>query len=288
MPELWTVKRLLEWTTDFFKKKNFDTPRLEAEILLAAAMNVKRIALYTAYDSEPADAQRTVFRGFVKRRGAGEPAAYLVGYREFYSLPFKVDKRVLIPRPETESLVLEGIDYLKTLPEGTTPSVIDIGTGSGAVAVSLAKNLPKKSNNAKITAVDISADALTVAKENAAKNGVADKIEFVQSDLLTNVNGTFDLILSNPPYVSKAQYDALPVDVKNYEPQLALLSGETGTEVIERIIVQAKEKLNSGGALFIEGSPFLLPAVEKMLNNWHNVRIINDNAGLNRIITATR
>lgn len=286
--EQWTVKRLLEWTTDFFKKKEIDTPRLDAEILLAAAMNVKRIDLYTAFESEPSEQARTVFRDFVKRHGNGEPAAYLVGFREFYSLPFKVDKRVLIPRPETEHLVLEASDFLNALPAGAQPRIADIGTGSGAVAVALAKNLPKHINVTKIIAADISSEALTLAEENALQNGAGDRIEFVLSDLLTNLSGMFDVLLSNPPYISREEYDALPIGIRDYEPRGALLAGERGTEVIEQLIVQAADKLNVGGALFLEGSPMILPTVAKMLSNWHNVRIVKDNAGLQRIIAAVR
>jgi release factor glutamine methyltransferase len=289
-PEIWTIKRLLEWTTDFFKKKGFDTPRLEAEILLSTAMHIKRIALYTQFESEPTETQRTAFREFVKRRGSGEPVAYLAGFREFYSLPFNVDKRVLIPRPETEHLVLEAIDFLKTLPEGTNVHVADVGTGSGAIAVALAKNAPKNVS-VKITAVDISSEALTAAKENAEQNGIAEKITFVQSDLFNNVQEKFGLIISNPPYVSQAEYDALPPDVKNFEPRQALLAGEKGTEIIEKLIEQAEKILNAKGLLLIEGSPMILPSLASQLEasgRWYGVRIINDNAGLQRIIAANK
>jgi release factor glutamine methyltransferase len=284
--ETWTVKRLLEWTTDFFKKKGIDTPRLEAEILLSAAMKIKRIELYTNFETEPAEPQRTVFREFVKRRGTGEPTAYLVGFKEFYSISFKVNRNVLIPRPETEQLVLETLDILKSFPVGSNPAVCDVGTGSGAVAVALAKNWSKSLQPAKIAAVDISPEALAVAKENAASNGVADRIEFYCSDLLTEVAGPFDVIVSNPPYVSQSEYDALPDDVKNFEPRLALLAGPKGTEIIERLAVQAAKKLVSGGYFLLEVSPMIAESVAVILGTWQEVRILKDNAGLQRFIIS--
>ena len=182
--ETWTVNRLLAWTRDFFKKKGIDKPQLEAEILLAHAMSIKRIELYTAYEGEPTEAQRTIFRDYVKRRGNGEPTAYLTGSREFYSLRFNVDRNVLIPRPETEDLVLQTLDTINTYSKDTAPIIADVGTGSGIIAVTLAKNLAKHLTAAKIIAVDISAEALKIAKHNAEIHGVADQIEFRQSDLL--------------------------------------------------------------------------------------------------------
>ncbi len=289
--------RLLQWTADFFQKKSLDTPRLEAEILLAAAMQVKRIELYTRFDSEPSEAQRAQFREFVKRRGTGEPVAYLVGHKEFYSIPFQVDRNVLIPRPETEQLVLETLDILQAMPAGSEAAICDVGTGSGAITIALAvslsnaknrrKNTPNSMVAAKLTAVDLSEPALAVARRNAEKNGVADKIEFVHSDLLQAVTGPFDMIVSNPPYVSQAEYDALSADVKNFEPQSALLAGPKGTEIMERLVQEAAAKLKPGGYLLLEGSPMIADAMETLLHEhqpqeWSDVRILKDTAGLRR------
>jgi len=196
--ETWTVNRLLAWTRDFFKKKGIEKPQLEAEILLAHAMKIKRIELYTAFESEPTDAQRTIFRDFVKRRGNGEPAAYLVGSKEFFSLPFKVDRNVLIPRPETEDLVLQTLDTIKTF--ANSPVIADVGTGSGIIAVAIAKNLPKHLSEAKIIAVDISTEALHLARSNTEVNGVAERIEFRQSDLLEQIPETLDVIEQSAVY----------------------------------------------------------------------------------------
>lgn len=293
--ETWTVKRLLEWTSDYFSQKDIESPRLEAEILLSAALGIKRIELYTNFETEPTEEKRSRFREFVKRRGAGEPVAYLVGFKEFYSLPFKVDRNVLIPRPETEQLVLEALDRLKTLPQDAPPKICDVGTGSGAIAVAIAKNWPKNlitpgktSENSRIVAVDLSREALDVARQNAEANGVADRIEFVASDLLEAVEGPFDLIVSNPPYVSESEYAALPKDVQNFEPRSALLAGPTGTEIIENLIGQANEKLKSGGTLLVEGSPMIAERVVALFAEWNDVQILKDDANRQRFVSATK
>jgi release factor glutamine methyltransferase len=286
--ETWTVNRLLAWTRDFFKKKGTEKPQLEAEILLAHAMKIKRIEPYTAYETEPTEAQRTIFRDFVKRRGNGEPTAYLTGSREFYSLRFNVDRNVLIPRPETEDLVLQTLDKLKTYSEGCTPIIADVGTGSGIIAVTLAKHLPKHLTATKIIAVDISTEALGIARHNAEMHGVADRIEFRQSDLLEQISETLDIIVSNPPYISQSEYEVLPMDVKNFEPQTALLAGAKGTEVIERLIVQSADRLCSGGHLLMEVSPMIAESVAELLSGWDNVQIIADLTGRQRVVCATK
>ena len=282
--ETWTVNRLLTWTRDFFKKKGLEKPQLESEILLAHAMQVKRIDLYTAYETEPTAAQRTIFRDFVKRRGNGEPSAYLTGFKEFYSLLFKVDRNVLIPRPETEDLVLKALDICERCTERTAPIIADVGTGSGIIAVTLAKRLPQHFTAAKIIAVDIAAAALEIAQSNAEAHGVADRIEFRQSDLLTQVSETLDMIVSNPPYVSQSEFEALPANVKDFEPQTALLAGAKGTEVIECLISQSTDRLRSGGHLLLEVSPMIAESVAELLPDWDNVQILPDSAGRQRIV----
>ena len=287
MTETWTVKRLLEWTTDFFKQKGIESARLEAEILLADAMGIKRIELYTNFETEPDDDKRGIFRDFVKRRGAGEPVAYLVGFREFYSLRFKVNQDVLIPRPETEQLVLEAIDFLKQFSEGAAVEICDVGTGSGAIAIAIAKHRPKTLGTLTVCATDFSRTALTVAEENAKIHSV--DIQFVESDLLAAVSGPFDLIVSNPPYISATEYESLPNDVKNYEPKLALLAGATGTEMIERLLVEAYGKLKPGGRLLLEISPMIADRMSALFDgNWTDVAVLNDAAGRQRIVCATK
>jgi release factor glutamine methyltransferase len=286
--ETWTVNRLLAWTRDFFKKKGIEKPQLEAEILLAHAMKIKRIELYTAFETEPTEAQRTIFRDFVKRRGNGEPTAYLVNAKEFYSLLFKVDRNVLIPRPETEDLVLQTLDTLKTFAEGATPVVADVGTGSGIIAITLAKHLPERLASARIIAVDVSAEALNVARSNAEVHGVADRIEFRQSDLLEHVLEELDVIVSNPPYISQSEYEALPTDIREFEPKAALLAGVKGTEVIERLIQQSADRLRPDGHLLMEVSPMIVESVVNLLHGWNNVQILPDLAGRPRVVCGQR
>jgi release factor glutamine methyltransferase len=262
--EPWTVNRLLQWTTDFLGRHGSDSPRLDAEVLLAESLGCRRIELYTRFDTVPADNARASFRELVKRRSEGTPVAYLVGRREFYSLSFRVTPAVLIPRPETEFLVIGLLDLAKQRPAGHELTICDVGTGSGILAVCAAKYLP----HAKITAVDVSADALDVARSNAAAHGVESRIEFLQSDLFSGVPADrhFDYLVSNPPYVTESEYAALAPEVKNHEPRGALVAGPRGTEVIERLLPQAAERLVSGGWLLIEISPMLHDAAQSMLS----------------------
>jgi release factor glutamine methyltransferase len=284
--EPWTIGRLLTWTTDFLRDKGADSPRLDAEVLLAHARDCQRIELYTSFEEEPAEEIRTAFRELVQRRAAGTPVAYLVGHREFFSLSFQVTPDVLIPRPETELLVVRALDLSKSL---AVSQIADIGTGSGILAICCAKHIPES----RITAIDICPNALKVAAINAEKHSVADSIEFLQSDLLAScpAEARFDLIVSNPPYISTAELAELDGDVCNHEPHLALVGGAEGTEVIERLIPQAVEQLNPGGWLLVEVSPHnaervagLISAAEGMTS--HDT--INDLANLPRVVQARR
>lgn len=260
--ETWTIGRLLQWTTDFLKRHGSDSPRLDAEVLLAEALGCPRILLYTRFEEVPKDDVRTAFRDLVRRRSEGTPVAYLVGRREFFSLPFRVTPDVLIPRPETEFILLALFDLAKARPSSEPLTICDIGTGSGVLAVAAAKHLPQ----AAVVAIDRSAPALTVARENAAALGVAERIEFFESDLFAAVpQRTFDFVISNPPYVTEAEFAELSPDVRNYEPRGALVSGPLGTEVIARLIPQATERLRPGGSLLIEISPMIHEAVLALL-----------------------
>ncbi len=286
----WTVGRLLTWTTDYLKQQGSASPRLDAEVLLAAARGCERIALYTAYDQMADERTRSVFREYVRRRAAGEPVAYLVGHREFFSLSFQVTRDVLIPRPETEHLVIEVLDLLKTRPVDQGPArVADVGTGSGAIAVSVAKHAA----HCRVTALDISAEALEVARGNAERHRVADRIEFLLSDLLAAIPlaEPLDVIASNPPYVSQSEWGQLPPDVRNYEPQSALVGGETGSETIARLIPQAAERLRPGGWLLLEISPAIEAAVRGLLDqdgHFTALPTVKDLAGLPRVVKARR
>ncbi len=288
MSESWTVLKLLTWTTDFLKQRGSESPRLDAEVLLASAKGCERIMLYAAFDEVVSEEIRTKFRELVKRRADGVPVAYLVGQREFFSLRFHVTPDVLIPRPETEFVVLAALDHLKA-GGPQDPRVADIGTGSGAIAVAIAKHAP----DVRITAIDISTAALAVARENATTHGVADRIDFVQGDLLAALPAkpAFAAIVSNPPYVSDGEYATLVPQVKDHEPKLALVSGPTGTEIIERLIPQAAERLLPGGLLALEVSPMIAPRVVELIaadGRFEPATIVKDLAQQARVVKATR
>ncbi|MDR3110518.1 MAG: peptide chain release factor N(5)-glutamine methyltransferase [Planctomycetaceae bacterium] len=284
--ETWTVRRLLQWTKEYFGTHGSDSPLLDAEILLANALGLKRIELYTNYEIEPPEPQRTAFREVVKRRAAGEPVAYLVGHKEFFSLEFIVNKNVLIPRSETELLVVETLDRVKSRTKSGNIAIADIGTGSGCVAISILKNSP----NVTITAIDISREALSVASQNAEKHSVTDRIKFVESNLFANIlsETKFDIVAANLPYISTAEYEQLQTQVKNYEPKQALLAGNNGTEIIASLITESQNRLNSGGTLLLELSPMIAADCSKLLTNkyWSNVTILKDDARLDRVLIA--
>ena len=284
--DVWTVGRLLTWTTDWLGTKGSESPRLDAEVLLAHVRGCPRILLYTAFDTPVADAERARFRELVKRRGEGEPVAYLVGSREFFSLPFTVSPAVLVPRPETEGLVVRTIDLCKPL---AAPRIIDVGTGSGAIVVTLAKHLPK----ARLAATDISTAALEVARDNAVRHGVADRIEFLECDLLADPQaaGPWDVIVSNPPYVRDDEFESLPRDVRLHEPKGALVAGPTGVEVVTRLAATAAERLAPGGWLVVEIGPSVAAAAEAALAAVPGLvpgPTLPDMAGLPRIVQARK
>jgi len=287
--EVWTVGRLLQWTTDYLKSHGSDSPRLDAEVLLAEALGCQRIELYTAFNEAPGEESRAAFRELVRRRAEGTPVAYLVGRREFYSLSFRVSPAVLIPRPETELLVVTLLDLAQALPAGKPLSIADVGTGSGILAICAARYLPA----ARVTAIDISPAALEVARQNAAEHGVLPRIEFFESDLFAAVppEQGFDFILSNPPYVAEGELQTLASDVRKFEPQVALLAGRQGTEVIELLVSQAAERLKPGGQLLIEVSPAIHAAARALLAAEERLEpgpTIKDLARLPRVIQAVR
>ena len=288
--ETWTVKSLLDWTTKFFRGKGSESPRLDAEILLARALGKSRVELYVCFEDVPDETVRAKFRELVQRRGRGEPIAYLVGKKEFYSIEFDVDSRALIPRPETETLALETIEFFRKREE-TTRRVCEVGVGSGCVSIAIAKNVP----NVEIVALDISRDALSLARSNATKQGVESSIRFVESDLFGALDKTsespFDAIVSNPPYVSESEYEALAPTVRNFEPKTALVGGPTGAELPIRLVRQAPEFLRSGGLLALELSPTTIDAVVAAMKEndvWERVDALPDFARIMRYVVATR
>jgi release factor glutamine methyltransferase len=246
-PTSWTVVELLRWTADHFAARGIDTPRLDAECLLAHALGTSRLRLYLDFDKPVTGAERAAFRDLVRRR-AGErvPVALLVGEKEFWSLSLRVTPDVLVPRPETETLVAAALDLL---PGRDAPwRVLDLGTGSGAVALAIARERP----GAVITATDVSAEALNIAQENAERLGMAERIRFRQGDGPGPVWGeTFDLVVSNPPYVAERDRDRLAPELR-HEPALALFAGEDGLTLLTRWIDAAPRLLAPGGGLALE------------------------------------
>jgi len=236
---------------------------LDAEILLAYALGCQRIDLYTSYESVPSDEARATFRQLVLRRAAGEPVAYLVGRREFYCLSFRVNSHVLIPRPETELLVVTLLELARQWPHEKPLRICDVGTGSGIVAICAAKHLPRCS----VIATDISPQALAVARMNAEEHGVAERIRFVESDLLCVLapEERFAFLVSNPPYVREDEFADLPVEVRQFEPRHALVAGPQGTEIIQRLLPQAAERLVSAGYLLLEISPRLHEEIRQLI-----------------------
>ena len=284
----WTVRRVIEWTTAHLRQHGSDTPRLDTEILLAHARGCQRIELYTRFDEALSEKERRVMRELVQRRAQAEPVAYLVGHREFFSLGFKVTPDVLIPRPDTETLVVELLEVLRDIDK---PRVLDVGTGSGCIAVTTAVNCPE----AQITAIDISPAALAVARENAAAHKVADRVRFLEGDLFaplgaSNATDRFNVITSNPPYVRADEMEGLQIDVLRHEPHLALVAGADGLEIIRRLVKDAPAHLAPGGHLLMEISPRQADAVKALLEStgaYGDITLIKDLTNRPRVVRAT-
>lgn len=283
----WTILRLIEWTKDFLAGKGLEQPRLAAEVLLAEALGCKRLELYTRFDAVPAEAQRTAYRELVKRAAAREPIAYLVGHREFYSLDIAVTPEVLIPRPETELLAEAAIDVLRDLPEGAR--VWDVCTGSGCVALAIAANVP----GAKVLATDISSAAVAVARGNAERLGLDDRVTLAEADLLSLPAeladwGPVDVLVSNPPYVTEADYEALPPEVR-HEPAGALRAGADGLDAIGPILQGAPDVVRPGGLVAVEIGYNQAEAVWDLANavgRYAQPALVKDGAGIERVFRA--
>ena len=244
--EIWTVRRLLTWTTQHFEKRQIDSPRLTAEVLLAHVLKVGRVRLYVDLDRPVEKEELATFKALITRRMAGEPTQYLTGVREFYNRPFKVDPRVLIPRPETELLVEAA---LHALPKDAPGRALDLCTGSGCIAVSLAAERPQ----AEVLAVDLSKDACALARENAEALGVGARVQVLEGDLYAPLppEARFQLVVSNPPYVGSDEIAGLSAEVRR-EPRLALDGGPDGLALVRRVVAGARRVLEPGGLLALE------------------------------------
>ena len=298
MTQDWTTLTLIRWTADFFEKKGIPNPRLDAELLLAHLLQCSRIDLYTDHESKISPKDLARFKELIQRRADREPLQYIVGATEFWGLKVRVTPDVLIPRPETELLVEEALKILNPpnppLKKGGEGgfSVLDIGTGSGCIAIALAKALP----NAKIFGTDISKQALDLARDNAARNDVADRVEFCLADIAPwktfQAQGrTFDLIVSNAPYIPTADFPNLQPEVRDFEPRKALDGGVDGLEIIRRVLEESKDFLRPEGALLLEvgeGQSDTLGNEISSRKVFAMGKMIKDYSGVDRILLLRR
>jgi release factor glutamine methyltransferase len=253
-------------------------PRRDAELLLSHLLGWDQAALLTHPERLLSPTEADQFESMLSRRLASEPVQYITGLQEFFGLPFEVSPAVLIPRPETEHLV-EAV--LERFGRESSPRIVDVGTGSGAIAVALAHAIPRS----RVTAVDLSSSALEVAQRNAERHGVSERVTLLQSDLLAALESAdFELVVSNPPYI--AEGEVLEPQVFNYEPRSALYAGPTGLEVYERLIPQARKVLKPQGWLMLEIGYRQSPALLKLLSDWNEVSLLDDLQGIPRVVQA--
>jgi release factor glutamine methyltransferase len=262
-----------------------DSPKLDADVLLMHLLKIERSRLLSHPELKITEKQKNDFTRLIERRKSGEPVSYIVGSKEFWSLDFKVTKEVLIPRPETECLIEEVLRFY--VPSSDGLRICDIGTGSGVIAVVLAKELP----SVRVVATDNSAGALAVAAENALRHGVAGRIDFVRTDILAGVSGAFDVLCSNPPYVSADEYPLLLEGIRRFEPGEALLAGEKGLAMHRKIIAKGARRLKAGGRIFIEIGAGQKDAVISFLmeeGGYCDIYCRKDYGGTDRVLSARR
>lgn len=288
--DTWTIQKLLNWVTEYLGTKGIESARLSSELLLSHVLGLKRIELYTQFDKQVSQEQLDLLHGMIKRAGLHEPVAYLTGGTEFYSLELDITADCLIPRPETELLVQRAIEFLRT--RSGVQYICDLCTGSGCIAVAIAKNVP----DARVTATDISSAALEVAARNVEKHRLNEQVRLLCGDLFEpiiqqlDVN-QFDLIVCNPPYVSTAEYEKLDKNVKDYEPASALLAGADGMDVYRSIIKKVDEFLKPGAALMLEIGYAQGPAVRELLEQpgaFAEIKIEKDLHDNDRIVIARK
>ena len=283
----WTIKELLNWISTYLAQKEIDSPRLCAELLLANVLEMSRIQLYTNFDKTVSEPDREKLRSLVKHAADQEPVQYLVGRTEFYSLEIELTRDTLIPRPETELLVERAIEYLRT--KNGPQLICDLCTGSGCIAVAIAKNFA----DCHIIATDISDQALNVAAANIKKHHLESRIDLINGNLFEPLIGQmnenlFDLIVTNPPYVSESEYQNLPENIRKHEPTHALLAGPEGLDIYKQIAVQAPNHLKPGAAIMMEIGYKQAPAVNELLEkaNLKNISVEKDHAGRDRLVKA--
>ncbi len=280
-----TVLESIKLSSEYLEKKGIELPRVNAELLLAHILNCKRLDLYLSYDRPLSEKEIDLYRSFLKRRGQFEPYQYIIGSVEFYGLHFEVNPSVLIPRPETELLVEDIITRYK---DTNRLKILDIGTGSGNIAVSLAYHL----SEAKIIATDISIDALKTAEKNAVINKTQDQIRFIANDILKNDLNEFefDIIVSNPPYVSQKEYHELRPELRVYEPRIALTDESDGFIYFRTISNRASALLKDKGVLYFEIGEGQADGVRLILsdNGFSEIKVKNDYLHIQRVISGVK
>jgi release factor glutamine methyltransferase len=281
-----SIRGLLNCCTFLFQQAGLTNPRLDAEVLLSHCLSIDRAGLYAHLGQSLSAETVQRYCSMAARRLAREPVAYILGRKEFWSLTFEVTSDVLIPRPATETLVEEVLKVARRRFSGRSLHILEIGTGSGAICISIATEL----QNARITATDISPAALRIAQNNAVRQGMADRIMFLEGNLFAPVSGNFDMIISNPPYIPKDVFQSLSPDI-HYEPVSALVAGPSGTEFHSRIIREGKQFLCDGGYLIMEIGDDQAMAVSGLFwtdGAYVDISIINDYTGLSRVALAVK
>ena len=280
---LWTIASVLKWTTDFFQRKNLDSPKLDAEILLAHVLGKNRVYLYSHFDEPLEKSELASYHESIDRRANGEPVAYIVGQKEFFTIPFRVESGVLIPRPETEELVAIVTSRLK---DRESIEILDLCTGSGCIALSILKFLP----NSKATAIDLSDQAIKIANENSERLDLQDRIEILKGNLFEPIDPDkkFDAIISNPPYIPQKDLENLPIDVKNFEPMLALDGGIDGLDFYRKIASESRKFLTEDGFVAVEIGIDQSKNVEEIFrrDGFNHIEIRKDLSGLDRVVIA--
>ncbi|MCA9300856.1 MAG: peptide chain release factor N(5)-glutamine methyltransferase [Phycisphaerales bacterium] len=288
----WTTRDLLQWMTGTFTEKDLDSPRLSAEMLLAHVIGCERLRLYMETDRPATPAERDHLRALVKRALQHEPVQYLVGEAHFFGMPFHVDRRVLIPRPSTETIVETLLQHARAEPGFHDALVADVCTGSGCLAISIATHLP----SARVVATDLSEDALDCARANAARHGVEDRIDFIRGNLLDALDqhpvarqqGALHALVSNPPYIPDHEWDDVPPNVRLHEPELALRGGADGLDLVRPVLRDAAPRLRPGGILMVEVAASHARDALGLVRDLHDATIISDHEALDRVIFARR
>ncbi len=279
----WTIRTVLEWTTRDFAARGIESARLDAELLVAAALGIDRVGLYLDLDRPLAESERAAIRTLVTRRREREPVAYILGHKDFYGRRFAVNHSVLIPRPDTETLVEQ---VLACVPEDRLCRVLDLGTGSGIIAVTVAAQRPL----AQLTATDLSEEALSLARTNAETHGVSERVSFQLADLCGS-GGAYDVIASNPPYIETAVIAGLQPEVRDHEPLLALDGGADGLDVIRRMLVELAAVCEPGGQLLMElgiGQAVVVRALLAEYPAWELVAVHVDMGRIERVVQMRR